>query len=427
MRQIFGHRVLGVVFIGLLVGAVWLTYAVFTKQFSSYDRVTLDADSVGLQLPLRADVKVRGVIVGEVLKTEADGEKGAKITLGLYPDKIHEVPANVTGAILPKTLFGEKYVDLEIPSSGPSGSIRAGDVIEPSHVSTEVEEVLNDLYPLLRTIKPAELNTTLTALSQALVGRGNKLGQTLETADVYLKKLNPQIPALMRDLGQASTVSDLYADILPQVATILDNTVKTTGTLQQLETPLNQTLRDLTSFSDTARVILKQNADNIETDGILGSRILRTVRPYAATIPCTSEGAVQVHGRLAEAFRGFELHIIVETLPHQPRAYQPSDRPEIGKYPGVKPTSMGLPGIRYSQQHVYPPIPHINDGVSAPPLGTGNAQRPAPGFGVDQLGYQGSPDDVATLRRLLHQKYGASADDDLAVLQAGPLAAGSGS
>jgi len=417
-------RLLGVVFIALLLLAVYLTYATFTQKFSSYDRVTLDTDSVGLQLPLRADVKIRGVIVGEVLNTEAQGEKGAKITLGLYPDKMNEVPANVSGAIIPKTLFGEKYVSLEIPKSGPEGQLATGATITKSQTSIEVEQVLNDIYPLLRTIHPGDLDTTLTAISQALEGRGNELGQTLTTLDTYLKKLNPQIQPLLADLGRAAKVSNLYADILPQVSTILDNTVKTTGTLQQEQTPLNQTLRDLTSFSNTARTFLAQNADNLEAAGNLGNQILTAIRPYAATIPCTAEGALQVHNRLAQAFRGFELHIIVETLPHQPRAYRPSDRPHIGTYPGPKPSCMGLPAVHYSQAHPYPPIPHLNDGVSGPNLGVGNAQRPLPGF--DQFGYHGTPDDVSTLRKLLRQEYGAPSSDDLDLLQAGPLAVGGG-
>ena len=67
MGKILGSpRILGVVFIALVVLAVYLTYATFTKKFSSYDRVTLETSSIGLQLPDRADVKVRGVIVGEV-------------------------------------------------------------------------------------------------------------------------------------------------------------------------------------------------------------------------------------------------------------------------------------------------------------------------------------------------------------------------
>ncbi len=34
-----------------MVVGVWLVYAVFTKKFATYDEVTLQTSSVGLQLP----------------------------------------------------------------------------------------------------------------------------------------------------------------------------------------------------------------------------------------------------------------------------------------------------------------------------------------------------------------------------------------
>src|SRR5689334_5145283 len=102
-RKIFSDRLLGVVFIGMLVFSVWLINAVFTQKFISFDQVKLDTDTIGLQLPSRADVKVRGVIVGQVLKAQAESG-GAVLTLGIKPDKIGEIPRNVTASILPKTL-----------------------------------------------------------------------------------------------------------------------------------------------------------------------------------------------------------------------------------------------------------------------------------------------------------------------------------
>ncbi|WP_231123532.1 MlaD family protein [Nocardioides sambongensis] len=148
LNKVLGStRVLGVVFVALVVLSVYLVYATFTKKFADYEEVTLETSTIGLQLPNRADVKVRGVIVGEVLQSEASGPDGADITLGIYPDKLDVVPANVSGAIVPKTLFGEKYVSLVIPASGPDGTLRAGDVIDRTETSTEVEAVLNDLYP----------------------------------------------------------------------------------------------------------------------------------------------------------------------------------------------------------------------------------------------------------------------------------------
>ncbi len=157
---------------------LWLVNAVFTQKFISFDNVSLKTDTIGLQLPKQADVKVRGVIVGQVNKIASNG-KGATLTLGIKPDKISQIPANVTAAILPKTLFGEKYVELQIPKDPSSTSLKAGDTITQTKLPIEVEKVLNDLYPLLRTVQPAELNYTLNALATALEGRGNKIGESL--------------------------------------------------------------------------------------------------------------------------------------------------------------------------------------------------------------------------------------------------------
>ncbi len=124
----FRNRALGVAFLVLLLLFVWLTYAIFSKSFVAYDDVSLKSSQIGLQLPSRADVKIRGVLVGEVLNTSTAG-KGANITLGIYPNQAHTIPANVTARIIPKTLFGEKYVALQVPQSPSARSIRAGDVI----------------------------------------------------------------------------------------------------------------------------------------------------------------------------------------------------------------------------------------------------------------------------------------------------------
>ena len=75
--------------------------------------------------------------------------------------------------------------------------------------------MLNDLYPLLRTVQPAELNYTLNALADALEGRGDKIGESLVTLDGYLKRMNPQLPALIDDIKLLATVTDTYADVMP--------------------------------------------------------------------------------------------------------------------------------------------------------------------------------------------------------------------
>ena len=410
------HKILGIVFLALVVGGIYMVNAAFTKKFTEYDEVSLQTSKIGLQLPNRADVKIRGVIIGEVLEIEAT-EEGARLTLGIYPSQTDTVPANVSGSIVPKTLFGEKYVSLIIPEDPASDSIQAGATIERTAVATEVEKVLGDLYPLLRAVEPADVNMTLNAMATALEGRGDQIGANLETVDSYLKRLNPQIPALVEDLRLTAKVSDLYAEVLPEIGTILHNTVTTMTTLEDREAKLDALFTDVSEFSGTARSFLKDNGDNMIRLGEVSRAQLRVFARYAPEYPCLLRGIVNAQVAQAESFRNFTLHIVLETLPNQPRGYGPQDVPRFGDDRG--PACLHLPNPPWSQENPVKRQPNFKDNIDEP-TGKGTS-RSATGYG-----FVGSPEETALLSSLLAPGLGVSADEvpDLGALLVGPMARG---
>jgi phospholipid/cholesterol/gamma-HCH transport system substrate-binding protein len=415
-------KTLGVLFLALMLASVWATYGVFTQKFSDYDEVTVHASRIGLQLPHRADVKIKGVIVGEVLDYEPTAE-GADITLGLYKDRTAEVPSDVTASILPKTLFGEKFVSLVAPEGGSSAEpIAAGDVIERTQLSTEVEKVLSDLYPLLRAVQPADLNTTLNAVATALEGRGEQLGESLETLDAYLTRFNPELPGLVEDLRLTAQVSDTYADVLPEVATILRNTITTTTTLEGREEKLKALFNDVSRLSAVAERFTRDNGDNLVRLADLGAAQLEVFARYAPGYPCLLGGIVGAGKLQAEAFRGFTLHIVLETLPNQPRGYGPQDAPVYGDKRGYY--CGRLPTPPWSQSNPVTHQPNFVDGVDEP-TGKGTS-RVGPGWSGTAAGFVGGRQETALLKALLAPGLGVSADDvpDLGVLLVGPMARG---
>jgi phospholipid/cholesterol/gamma-HCH transport system substrate-binding protein len=417
MRKIFSDRLLGVVFIGLLVFGVWVINAIFTQKFVSFDKVTLSTDTIGLQLPSRADVKVRGVIVGEVLEAKS-GSDGAVLTLGIKPEKIGEIPDNVTASILPKTLFGEKYVELVVPSNAHKTALMSGDRITQTQLPIEVERVLNDIYPLLRAVQPAELNYTLNALASALEGRGEAIGENIEIFDSYLKRLNPQVPALVEDLRLLSKVSGTYADVAPQIAETLRNFVKTGNTLVSREAKLNAFLKDVTAFSNTAKTFLDANGDNIVRLGQLSKPQLELLDRYSPEFPCLLKGLVNSAPNLASTFRGFVFHIDLITLPRQPRGYTAKDVPVLGADNG--PNCVGLPNPQVPLRNV----PNLNDGVNG--LQRGDAQRTAPQVDVASSNYAAGSAEKAFFSALTAPVLGLPVDQvpDLTTLLFGPLVAG---
>jgi phospholipid/cholesterol/gamma-HCH transport system substrate-binding protein len=416
------HQLFGIAFLALLLMFVYLTYAIFTKKFVDFVPVRLKTSTVGLQLPALADVKIRGLLVGDVRRVQSEGD-GAVLDLAIMPDEAHIIPKNVTARIVPKTLFGEKYVALQVPKDPSSRSIRAGDVISESHVAIEVEKVLSDLYPLLRTVEPAQLNYTLTALADALEGRGEKLGQNLVTLDGYLKRMNPKIPLLVDDLGKLATVSDTYAEVVPELANVLRNSVTTGQTFVEKEQKVKALFDDVAGFSRTSKDFLETNGDNIIRLSKQGQAQLPLFAKYAPEYPCLIEGLDNQLPRLSQQFRDHTLHINLEVLPNMPTGYTTADSPKNGAHNG--PHCSRLPNPPYSQHNrtPQPPVHTVDDGVSG---GHGKFRpRAATGFDLSS-GYAGSGAERSLVNSLVGPSMGVPVDEvpDVASLLMGPLARG---
>ena len=414
-----GVKAYGIGFLAIVVGAVYLTYAVFTKKFADYDEVTLQSSKIGLSLPTRADVKIRGVIVGEVLDVETDGD-GAALTLGLYPSERKTIPANTSGMILPKTLFGEKFVSLQVPQD-PAGPIEPGATIEQGDVALELEEVLNDLFPLLRTIKPAELNYTLTAIANALEGRGEKIGKNFETLDQFLKRQNPELPALLDSIDKLGDVSALYDSVIPDLNRTLRNSVTSLGTLEEKEQELQALFTDVAGFSRTTKKFLRKNGDNMIRVANQGAKVLPMVARYAPEFECLFKGFVGAIPRQEEAFRNKTLHIVLEVLPRQPRGYNAGDQPRNADTRGAFPyCNLMYKAIRggYDQNNLPPEkiVPKLRDGVNYP-----IAKRAPVSDAVS-----GGPQDKLLIDAVASPLLGVHVDDvpDVATLLLGPLVRG---
>ena len=115
-------RLAGVGFLVVVALLVGLTVALYQKTFTPVVKVSLKADRIGNQLSAPADVKLRGLIVGEVRAVSSTGD-GATIDLALQPSKVKLIPKNIEAQLLPKTLFGEKFVELVLPESPSSDHI----------------------------------------------------------------------------------------------------------------------------------------------------------------------------------------------------------------------------------------------------------------------------------------------------------------
>lgn len=281
------RRAVGVVFLVVLAMLVWLSIAAYHKQFTPVVSVMLDTDSAGNEMHPHAEVKLRGVVVGEVRRISATGD-GARLELAIQPDQASKLPANVSAQLLPTTLFGERYVDLVVPADPDPRRIATGGVIsqDRSRDAIELQQVLSDLQPMLTAVQPQKLAATLTAVATALRGRGTELGSTLAQINSYLGQFNPRLPQLDDDITALAKVADDYDRAAPDLVRALDDLSRSSETvvaeqnnLSALYATLTGTAEDLTSFLRENRAnLIRLNADALPT--------LRILARYAPEFPC---------------------------------------------------------------------------------------------------------------------------------------------
>ncbi|WP_315773136.1 MCE family protein [Rhodococcoides kroppenstedtii] len=290
------RRLLGVGFLLVVVLFVGWSIASYSKTFKSVVMVDLVTDTVGNSLPANADVKARGMIVGEVRSaTTEDGRVVSK--LALEPDMVSMIPSNTTARLLPKTLFGERYVALQIPQDGASASpIAEGSVIEQdtSGNAIEVGQLLDSLLPLLEAIPPQQLANTLGALSQALDGKGEKLGLTIDRLEEIFSGLNTELPNIQADLRGIADLSQTYSTAAPDLVDALDDLRVTGNTVVEKQNDVETLLVSATGSSGSLADLVQTNAESIVTVAADSREALELLAEFSPSFGCTFTEFVRV-------------------------------------------------------------------------------------------------------------------------------------
>ncbi|QIM22906.1 MCE family protein [Phycicoccus sp. HDW14] len=341
------ERAYGVAFLLVVALGVTLSIATFEKVFTDVVTVSLRADRIGSQMQESADVKIRGVIVGEV-RSIRSGPEGATLTLALDPASVDLIPAKVSARLLPKTLFGERFVDLVAPQGAAGRAIREGDVIpqDRTTVAIELERVFDELLPLLRTVKPEKLAATLNALATALDGRGTKLGENLVLVNRYFTELNPQMPLIQADISGLADLASTYADAAPNLLRAADALRTTNATIVEKKDQLAGFLAGTAGFANTTAEFLEKNDDRIIQVGRVQRPTLAVLAKHAPVYPCLAKGLVNWIPRAEGIFSNGQFHITLETPP-QRNGYRPGQEPAWNDDRG--PSCRGLPNPGGSQ------------------------------------------------------------------------------
>ncbi len=420
----------GIVFLTSIVMLIALSIAIYNKAFVTANLVTVQADRAGLQLGKFGDVRLNGALVGQVRSVDSVNQQ-ASITIALQPEI--DIPDNAEIEILPTTLFGQKYIAFVMPDSPSSTPLKDGSVIPAERVRTNVElsQILSNLFPLLRAVRPADLNMALNALDTALEGRGDQFGQTLVDLGDYLNVIDDSLPTLREDMIRLADVADAYDIAAPDLLGVLRNLTVTSKTVTAKRQELDVFFSDLSGLARTTTRVLNDNEANLIRVGEVTAPVMRLLAVYSPQFPCLIRGAANYKPLLAKTFEGNEVKQYIELGTAQYGPYTKDDQPVYGEV-GHGPWCLGLPN---------PPVP-------APPIGLdqgsdidenpptspfpGSRSRtatnyvaPAPSAGVAS-GYAGTEAEQLIINALLAGDSGRPADSygSLGSLLYGPVVRG---
>ena len=473
----------GVIALALLAALVTVLLLQYRGAFRGTFPVRANVADVGDGVTEGADVKLRGVLVGSVRAVHPSPRPGElpshDLDLDLQPAMAAGIPSGVTARVVPTNVFGAPSLELLDPPgyTGAPGTryLTRGEVIpgDSSAGTLQLQTVLNQFDRLLLASHPAELNVALTNLSQALQGRGAKLGSLLSRGDRYLTALNGHTDDFTADLRLLDTTVAGLANTAPELLDTVQNAVVTAKTVVDKREQLARVLSGAIDTTRDADDFVSDNSSRIITLLGDGADVTRTLAGESRFIPISLTSIGQGTRALATTLErpNGNLNLSILLTPFRP--YTAADCP---RYPGLAGPNCGnkvpptgpppipgpsLPGSAPPGAPALPkppgsPAPPSLPGLGRispdnPPAAGDNAPRlpgadsrpndlfgglfpgaspsgytPAPGSSVPAASEGGlvGPVGGATEARTVARLMGGSGDGSAAVLLLGPLVRG---
>lgn len=160
-------------------------------------------------LHLNADVRVRGVRVGNVQSVQLERRGGQSIAeVGFTLDERYGVVSATRLAVKYQALTGARYVDVINPAEGYS----TADLV--THIPTamtrpsfDITALFNGLQPVIATLSPEEINTFTANAVSYLSGDGGGLAPMLDSIRKLTKFVSDRqqvVATLMRNLSEVA-------------------------------------------------------------------------------------------------------------------------------------------------------------------------------------------------------------------------------
>ena len=105
---------------------------------------------------------------------------------------------------------------------------------------------------MVQSIDPAKLNSVLSAVAEALRGKGDVIGQAITDANNVLLAVNPRMQTVQQDWQLFGQTTKAYSDAAQDILSILDSFSTTSNTITANAQALDTLLLSAVGFSSRA-------------------------------------------------------------------------------------------------------------------------------------------------------------------------------
>ncbi len=233
---------------------------------SNYTLHAVFADADGI--PTAADVRVSGVGVGKVTSISHDPNSPgySVVTIQISDTSAVPVYSNGFAKVRPKTLLGEKYIDLTVGSSAAAEAIGSGGYLPVAETGKDVSN--DEIFNAFDSTTRAQQQQVLAALDSATKGRAGDIQSILPQLQQVVANLSPVAQVYEKDQPQTddifvqlNTIMQALADEHQQLAGFLGNGNIALGAIAQKDQALVATLQEASNVATELNTAMNPTID----------------------------------------------------------------------------------------------------------------------------------------------------------------------
>ena len=249
-----------------------------------------------------SDVKIHGVNIGTVSSIRlVKGEAFLRLTI----KKSETIPVAAKALIRPKTLFGEKFVDIDPgPTEATGPFIKDGGTIKNTLGGFELERILAQLHPVLKEINPAEFATILNTLARGGAGVAANVNHTIQNLTLFASGQADNAALTQRFIDDMAALSQTLADHADAAIAGARDAHVALPVINAHTDQFTALLKDASRLTGDVADVLENNRALLTKLVTEGGKVLSALDAQRGQLPGVVLGLRQFFQTLAEAGTG---------------------------------------------------------------------------------------------------------------------------